>query len=50
MTTSLICECGAGLVRDNSGRILIFPFSRPACGGASGTVLIAKKKHMTQSV
>jgi hypothetical protein len=43
-------ECGGELVRDNSGRILISPVSRPACGGVSGTVLIAKKKHTTQSV
>jgi hypothetical protein len=43
-------ECPAGLVRDNTGRILVFTVSIPACGGESGSVIIAKKKHMTQSV
>jgi hypothetical protein len=38
------------MVRGNTGRILISSVFRTAYGGVSGTVIIAKKKHMTQSV
>jgi hypothetical protein len=47
---ALYLECPAGLVQDNTVGILISPVSRPAYGRVSGTVLLAKKIHTTQSV